>query len=77
MTPIIILTILAFIINLPFGYLRKKSKKYSFKWFLCIHMPVPVIVLVRILFHIDFRFIPLFILAAISGQYLGGGLFKG
>lgn len=77
MTAIIILTLLAFIINLPFGYLRRKSKKYSLRWFLCIHIPVPIIILVRLLFHIDYRFIPLFIFAAVSGQYLGGGLIKG
>lgn len=76
MTAIIILILLAFMINLPFGYLRKKSKKYSLRWFLYIHIPVPIIVISRILFHIDYKFIPLFILAAISGQYLGGGLTK-
>ncbi len=57
---------------MPFGYARSKSRKYSFRWFLYIHIPIPLIFMIRILSHIDYIYIPLFILAALSGQIIGG-----
>lgn len=62
------------VINIPFGYFRKKSKKYSFKWFLYIHLPIPLIIAARILSHIEFKFVPIFVIAAVIGQLLGGRL---
>ena len=69
---VLIISALAFLLNLPFGYIRKTAKKYSRKWFLCIHMPVPMIIVARISTHTDFRFIPLFILLSVAGQICGG-----
>lgn len=66
--------ILTFLINLPFGYYRKRAKRFSFRWFLYIHLPIPIIVAARLLSNLDFRYIPLFIFAAITGQFLGGRL---
>jgi hypothetical protein len=37
-------------------------------------MPVPIVVIARILSHTDYKFIPLFIIAAIVGQFFGGKL---
>ncbi|MDI6743876.1 MAG: hypothetical protein QMD07_00710 [Thermodesulfovibrionales bacterium] len=65
---------LTFMLNMPFGYLRGKAKKFSFKWFLYIHLPIPFILLARILTNIDMAYIPLFALAAIIGQVRGGKL---
>lgn len=70
--PVITVFLLTFIINLPFGYYRKKAQRFSFKWFLYIHLPIPIIVAARLLSNIDFRYIPLFVVAAITGQFLGG-----
>ncbi len=67
--PLLILTLL---INLPFGYLRSRSKKYSVKWFVYIHFPVLLVIAARISSHTDYRFIPLLILTAVAGQLLGG-----
>jgi hypothetical protein len=61
-------------LNLPFGHLRAKTKKLSLKWFLCIHLPIPIIFLGRFLSHLDFRYIPIFVVAAIIGQIWGGKL---
>lgn len=72
MSTVLLITAFAFILNLPFGYIRKSAKKYSRKWFLCIHMPVPMIIVARITTHTDYRFIPLFILMSIAGQVCGG-----
>jgi hypothetical protein len=35
------------IINLPFGYLRGALQKFSPCWFLAIHAPVPLVILIR------------------------------
>lgn len=63
-----------FMINLPFGYLRSKTRKRSLNWFLCIHLPIPFIFLGRFLSHLDFRYVPLFVAAALIGQIWGGKL---
>ena len=63
-----------FVLNLLFGYFRGKQKKYSFKWFLYIHLPIPFVVLARVLSHLDYRYIPIFLFAAVSGQIFGARL---
>jgi len=63
---------LTVMINLLFGYLRAKTKKYSFNWFLCIHLPIPLIFFARVSSQLGLRYIPVFVLAAITGQVLGG-----
>lgn len=68
---VIFIFFLTFLINLPFGYARSKSKRYSLRWFLYIHIPIPFIVFVRIISHIEYKFIPLFIIASIIGQIIG------
>jgi hypothetical protein len=69
-----IVFILTLLINLPFGYLRRRVKRFSFRWFLYIHLPIPVIIAARLLSSLDFRYIPLFVIAAVIGQFLGGRL---
>ena len=71
---ILILTAFTLLINLPFGYARAKQKKYSLRWFLYIHIPIPLIFIARVLSHIEYRYIPFFAVAAIAGQILGGKL---
>lgn len=72
MYKIILITLLAFLLNIPFGYLRSHTKKYSLKWFLYIHVPVPLVILTRLLMHADYNYIPFFVLSSIAGQFLGG-----
>jgi hypothetical protein len=71
-----ILLLFAFtvLVNLPFGNARAKTKRYSLRWFLYIHIPIPLIFIARTLSHIEFKYIPLLVLAAITGQLLGGKL---
>ncbi len=59
-------------INLPFGVLRAKAKKFSVKWFLYIHLPIPFIFLARVISGLDYRYIPILVTAAVLGQILGG-----
>jgi len=72
MIAVILIMLLAFAINIPLGSLRTRTRKFSARWFLYVHISIPVIIIARVLSHTDFRFIPLFILAAVAGQYLGG-----
>ncbi len=65
---------LTFMLNMPFGYLRGKTKRFSLKWFLYIHLPIPFVLLARILSNIDMTYIPLFVLASVIGQVWGGRL---
>lgn len=74
MEKVALLSLFAFLINLPFGYFRSRSRRYSLKWFLSIHIPIVFIVAARLLSHIDFVFVPLFIAATVAGQLFGGKL---
>ncbi|MBA3061328.1 MAG: hypothetical protein FP832_06750 [Nitrospirae bacterium] len=65
---------LTFMLNMPFGYLRGKTKRFSLKWFLYIHLPIPFVLLARILSNIDMTYIPLLVLASVIGQVWGGRL---
>jgi len=71
---ILVLCAFTLLINLPFGYARAKSKRYSLRWVLYIHIPIPIIFIARTISHIEFKYIPVFALAAIVGQILGGKL---
>lgn len=65
---------LSFMLNLPMGHLRARTRKFSVMWFLCIHAPIPVIFLGRFFSGLDFRYIPILIIAALLGQIWGGRL---
>ncbi len=66
------ITVISLGINLPFGYLRSKVGRFSWEWFLYVHLSIPLVVLMRIVSHISYKFIPLFIVSAVLGQILGG-----
>jgi hypothetical protein len=66
------LIVLAFVISIPCGYMRENYAKYTFMWFLLIHIPIPFIVWVRIESGINWRIIPLTIAGSIGGQIVGG-----
>lgn len=60
------------VINLPFGMWRSGCRKFSLKWFVAVHAPVPLVIAVRLLLDVPSIYIPLFIAAAIGGQFIGG-----
>ncbi len=68
-----IVTLLTFLLNLPFGYWRSNVKKFSFLWFLFVHLPIPFIVLMRFGFHLGFQWwtYPFLVGAFFTGQLLG------
>lgn len=66
--------LIVFLLNLPFGYLRSKSAKFSKQWMMAVHIPVPFIFLLRILSGFGWKIIPLLMLSDIAGQFAGGKL---
>jgi hypothetical protein len=71
---ILLLFVFTLLLNLPFGYARSKAKRYSFRWFLFIHAPIPIIFIARTFSHIQLIYIPIFVVAAVIGQIAGGKL---
>jgi hypothetical protein len=70
--------LIVFLLNVPFGYWRGSVKKFSLQWALAIHIPVPLVVLLRLNSGIGFAFIsyPILIGAFFAGQYAGGRLYR-
>lgn len=69
-------TLITFIINIPFGYWRSGEIKLSFRWFLYIHLPVPLVIGIRYLFELGFEFLtyPFLVAAFFTGQAIGAML---
>jgi hypothetical protein len=63
-----------FLLNLPFGVWRASVPKFSWQWILAIHLPVPLIIALRIYSGIGWQFItfPILIAAFFCGQFAGG-----
>ena len=59
------------LVTLPFGFYRAYTRKLSLRWFLAIHLPVPLIFLARFESHLSYAFIPFTSLAFAAGQMLG------
>jgi len=68
--------LIVFLINLPFGYMRSKTTKFSRQWMMAIHIPVPFVFLLRVLSGLNWTIIPLLVLSDIAGQMVGGKLNK-
>lgn len=60
--------------NLPLGYLRETSRKFSLRWFVLIHLSIPFIIALRLLLDISWQFIPLTLTCAVAGQIIGARL---
>ncbi len=53
LSPVLLVAVLTFLVNIPFGYWRAKTRKFSKEWFLAVHLPVPLVVLFRLLFGVE------------------------
>lgn len=63
---------LALAVNVPLGYLREGTRRYSPAWFLYVHLSVPLIGFLRMSNRLTPWLIPVFVLCAVAGQILGG-----
>ena len=66
--------VLVFLLNLPFGYWRAAQKKFSWQWFVFIHAPVPLVVLLRLGTGLMWKSIPPLALCFFAGQFSGAWL---
>ena len=65
--------IIVFLLNIPFGYWRAGVRKFSWQWFLAIHLPIPFVIALRIYSGLGWQFIsfPVLIGAFFAGQFSG------
>ena len=63
-------------LNLPFGFWRAGTGKYSARWIVAVHAPVPLVVAVRLFSGLGWHLItfPVLIGAFFTGQFVGGRL---
>ncbi len=71
--PIIFTCAGTLVVNIPFGYWRARYKKLSPMWFLFVHLPVPLVVVIRSLNHIKLSWglAPFLIASYFTGQWIG------
>ena len=62
-------------INLPFGAWRTTTRKFSWQWFLSIHLPIPAIFVIRRAAGFGWDYVPVMVACAVTGQILGGWLY--
>ena len=62
------------LLNLPFGYWRAGTQRFSRTWFIAVHTPVPFVILIRFLAHLGWHLItfPVLVGAFFAGQVAGG-----
>lgn len=72
------ISILVFLLNIPFGYWRANVQRFSLQWFLAIHIPVPIIIAIRLLSHIGFSWYSYVFLVGsfFLGQQLGARVMR-
>ena len=65
---------IVFMMNLPFGWWRSRTRKFSWPWILAIHLPVPLIIALRVYSGIGWHLIsfPILVGAFFCGQFTGG-----
>jgi hypothetical protein len=71
--PLLAVACATLVLNLPFGFWRGGVRKFSLAWFLAVHLPVPLIVLLRLAAGIGWHFstFPVLVGAFFGGQLLG------
>ncbi|PLX82198.1 MAG: hypothetical protein C0617_15010 [Desulfuromonas sp.] len=67
-----IVLLFAFAANLPLGFLREGSRKYSLHWFVYIHLSIPFIVILRLVQGLGWSVVPFTLACAVAGQLVGG-----
>lgn len=67
------LAVVVLIANLPFGYWRANVGRFSPQWFLAIHLPVPLVIALRVFTGLGWQLATFAALVAFffAGQLLG------
>ncbi len=75
---IALFSLLAFALlsNVPLGYLRMGSPRFSLRWFIYIHLSIPFIIILRVVNDISWQIIPITFGLAIAGQMIGSRIYR-
>lgn len=70
--------LIVLLLNIPFGYWRANTDKFSRQWILAIHLAVPLVIAVRYISGLGWAWytFPVLIAAFFSGQYFGSAIRK-
>ena len=60
--------------NVPLGYLREASRKFSVRWFVFVHLSIPFIIFMRLHDGFGWSVVPFTLACAVLGQIVGGRL---
>jgi hypothetical protein len=74
MLSLIELMLAVLLINIPFGYWRSKADRFSRHWMMAVHIPVPLVFLLRIISGFSWTIIPLLMVSFATGQFIGGNI---
>lgn len=71
-----IVALLVVLLNLPFGFWRAGTRRFSWPWILAVHAPVPLVIGLRLASGLGWKAVtfPVMIGAFFTGQFLGGRL---
>ncbi len=61
-------------LNLPFGFWRAGVRRFSTRWVIAVHAPVPLVVAIRLASGLGWHLVtfPVLIGAFFTGQFVGG-----
>ncbi|HSE97289.1 MAG TPA: hypothetical protein VLD57_03395 [Blastocatellia bacterium] len=70
---LLLVALSVFLLNLPFGYWRASVKKFSWQWICAIHVPVPLVIALRIYSGLGWQLytFPVLVAAFFAGQFAG------
>jgi hypothetical protein len=73
---LVVISAVVLLLNLPFGFWRAGARRFSLRWFLAVHVPVPLVIGLRLVSGIGWQLatFPVVIGAFFGGQFLGGWL---
>ncbi len=62
------------LLNVPFGFWRAGTRRFTLPWILAVHVPVPFVVALRLSSGLGWKLytFPVMIGAYFTGQFLGG-----
>ncbi|OGX39180.1 MAG: ferrochelatase [Omnitrophica WOR_2 bacterium RIFCSPHIGHO2_02_FULL_52_10] len=69
--PYILLALTSLLVNIPLGYIRENTPKFSLPWLFWIHASIPLVIYLRMTLGTSRLFIPVCIFWAIVGQIWG------
>ncbi len=74
MLSLVELMLIVLLINIPFGYWRSRADRFSRQWMMAIHLPVPLVFLLRIISGFNWTIIPFLMVSFAAGQFIGGNI---